>query len=134
MTSTLLSRRVNVSKYGLIYASGGKNLGPAGFCTVIIRNDLLERGAAPQTPSVLDYKKMATSTPIPSIYNTPPTFLLYMASLIFDEFLAKGGLSYMEQRAIRRANQIYSIIDQYPNFYVNNVNPEFRSRMNVPLR
>jgi phosphoserine aminotransferase len=79
-TSTLLSRPVDWAKYGLVYASGGKNLGPAGVCTVIIRKDLLQHPAHPLCPSVLDYSKMAASKPIPNIYNTPPTFLIYMMS------------------------------------------------------
>jgi len=70
---------VNISKYGVIYASGGKNLGPAGTTVVIARKDLVNIGARPETPSVLDWKKFATTAPIPSLYNTPPTFLIYMA-------------------------------------------------------
>jgi phosphoserine aminotransferase len=82
MTSTLLSRPVDISKYGIVYASGGKNLGPAGVVVVIVRKSLVSPTLQhAMTPSVLSYSSMATSTPIPNIYNTPPTFLLYMMSM-----------------------------------------------------
>lgn len=79
-TSTLLSRRVDVSKYGVIYASGGKNLGPSGFVTVIVRRDLLNK-AQKRTPSILDWTAHAQTQPIPSIYNTPAVWNIYMHQL-----------------------------------------------------
>jgi phosphoserine aminotransferase len=133
-TSTLLSRPMNVSKYGVIYASGGKNVGPAGSVAVIVRDDLLHIGAHQHTPSVLDWKKMASSTPIPSIYNTPPSFLLYMTSLVLQRIVDIGGLSAMQTNAKRRADLLYEIIDRSNGFYINNVDPVYRSRMNVPFR
>jgi phosphoserine aminotransferase len=154
-TSTLLSRPVDWSKYGLVYASGGKNLGPAGVCVVVIRKDLLLLPAHPLCPSVLNYNKMASSTPIPNIYNTPPTFLIYMmsslrvltcfqfaqlsnnfasADLVLEDCKKKGGVEGAQSRAIKRSSMLYEIIDKSGGFYMNNVEPEFRSRMNIPLR
>ena len=134
MTSTLLSRPVDVSKYGVIYASGGKNLGPAGAVVVIVRDDLLQIGARKETPSVLDYSKMASSTPIPSIYNTPPTFITYMMGLVFEDLLQKGGVETAQARAKWASGLLYDIIDSSGGFYANHVEPAHRSRMNVPFR
>jgi len=134
MTSTLLSRPIDIKKYGLIYASSGKNLGPAGYTIVIIRKDLLEKGARDDTPSILNYKKMASSTPISSLYNTPPTFLIYMGSLILEEYLEWGGMPFIALRAKRRAEEVYQLIDESDGFYVNRVSKKYRSRQNVPFR
>lgn len=133
-TSTLLSRPVDVSKYGLIYASGGKNLGPAGFTVVIVRDDLLDR-ASLMCPSVLSYQLTAGTKPIPSLYNTPPTFLIYMCGLVVQDLKKNGGLSAIQRRVCRRANQIYSLIEDSNGFYtLKNVDKSVRSRMNIPFR
>ena len=134
-TSTLLSRPVDVSKYGVIYASAGKNLGPAGVTTVIVRDDLVGILESPLCPSVLSYKKMAESQPIPSIYNTPPTFLIYMMSLVLRDNIMQGGLSVLQKKASARAFMIYDVIDQSQGFYnVKCEDFEHRSIMNIPFR
>lgn len=133
-TSTLMSRAIDISKYGCIYASGGKNLGPAGVTVVIIREDLLGMESS-ICPSVLSYSKMASSKPIPSIYNTPPTFLIYMVDLVLLDNMNSGGIRFLEKRAIQRSGQIYSIVDESNGFYKAKCQDHvYRSRMNVPFR
>ena len=133
-TSTLLSRKVDVSKYGCIYASGGKNLGPAGVTVVILRDDLLNK-AADTCPSVLNYTIMANTKPIPSIFNTPPTFLIYMVDLVVSENIAMGGIEYLEERAKCRSAQVYDIIENSKGFYkLKCTDFKHRSRMNIPFR
>eukprot|EP00171_Calliarthron_tuberculosum_P015447 IDg15447t1 len=111
-TSTLLSRPVDLTKYGCIYASGGKNLGPAGVTVVIVREDLvgLESNAC---PSVLSYSKMVHSKPIPSIYNTPPTFLIYMMNLVLTDNVAFGGLEALRARSVARADAMYRLMEEF---------------------
>eukprot|EP00172_Hildenbrandia_rubra_P002760 Plantae.Rhodophyta-Hildenbrandia_rubra.ctg3868.p1 GENE.Plantae.Rhodophyta-Hildenbrandia_rubra.ctg3868~~Plantae.Rhodophyta-Hildenbrandia_rubra.ctg3868.p1 ORF type:complete len:403 (+),score=57.00 Plantae.Rhodophyta-Hildenbrandia_rubra.ctg3868:494-1702(+) len=134
-TSTLLSRPVDISKYGVIYASAGKNLGPAGVTTVIVRDDLIGAFEAPQCPSVLSYSKMAASKPIPSIYNTPPTFLIYMMSLVLRDNLAMGGLKVLKERAVRRTDKLYDLMENSNGFYeLKCKDIKHRSVMNIPFR
>eukprot|EP00892_Ulva_mutabilis_P010776 jgi/Ulvmu1/8070/UM004_0307.1 len=130
MTSTLLSRPVDVSKYGVIYASGGKNLGPAGVCVVIVREDLLDK-ACPQVPSVLSWSNMYQHN---NLYNTQCTFAIWAMKTITDGLLQQGGLKVVEQKVLRRAHDFYSILDSSSGFYTNNVAPECRSRTSVPFR
>lgn len=133
-TSTLLSRLIDVSKYGCIYASGGKNLGPAGVTVVIVRDDLVGIESS-ECPSVLSYSKMAYSKPIPSVYNTPPTFLIYMVNLVLTDNIAIGGLDALRARAVARANTIYRIMEDSDGFYQLKCNDHaHRSRMNIPFR
>jgi phosphoserine aminotransferase len=129
MSSHILSRPLDVSKFGLIYAGAQKNIGPAGLVVVIVREDLLGH-AMPDTPNVLDYKLMAESD---SMLNTPPTFSVYLAGLTFQWLLERGGLAAMEQVNIRKAALLYDYIDGQ-DFYSNPVAKEDRSRMNVPFR
>lgn len=131
-TSTLFSRPLNVSAYGVIYASSGKNLGPSGVTLVIVRNDLLHR-VSPHTPSFLSYATQADTEPIPSLYNTPATFPLYAHSLMLKHYIANGGILANQARAIRRADSIFAIVDSSDGFYFNAVQPSQRSRMNVPI-
>jgi len=132
-TSTLMSRPVDIANYGLIYASAGKNLGPAGSTCVIVRDDLLGR-ARDECPSILNYQRQAETMPLPSLYNTPPTHNIYMTSLVLKEYVEMGGLETIERRAIARAGQIYGAIDSSNGFYRNSVAADCRSRMNVPFR
>eukprot|EP00013_Stygamoeba_regulata_P006562 CAMPEP_0177640780 /NCGR_PEP_ID=MMETSP0447-20121125/6721_1 /TAXON_ID=0 /ORGANISM="Stygamoeba regulata, Strain BSH-02190019" /LENGTH=417 /DNA_ID=CAMNT_0019142865 /DNA_START=198 /DNA_END=1451 /DNA_ORIENTATION=- len=134
MTSTLLSRPVDVSRYACIYASSGKNLGPAGFCVAIVREDMLAIGARDYTPSILNYSLQAGSQPIPSLYNTPPTLPLYVAHLVFQEYVQRGGLAAIEADAKERAALLYDVVDSSNGFYTNRVQPAYRSRMNIPFR
>jgi phosphoserine aminotransferase len=92
MSSNILSRPIDVSKYGLIYAGAQKNIGPAGLTIVIVREDLIGQ-ALPITPSCLDYKQQADND---SMYNTPPTYAIYIAGLVFQWIKAQGGLAAME--------------------------------------
>lgn len=134
MTSTLLSRPVDISKYGVIYASSGKNLGPAGAACVIVRDDLLDK-ALPGCPGIISYKNQAKSVPIPNIYNTPPTYILYLINLTLEHMKSEfGTLENIEKRCIKRAGMVYDLIDNSDGFYVNNVDPTYRSRMNCVFR
>lgn len=132
-TSTLLSRPVDVARYGVIYASSGKNLGPAGVTVVIVREELLARGARAETPSILDWAKQAASLPVPSLYSTPPVFALYLMGLVLDDLVARGGLQAAEWRARDRAARIYALLDA-GGVYENHVSSAARSRMNLPFR
>jgi phosphoserine aminotransferase len=129
MSSHILSRPLDVSKYGLIYAGAQKNIGPAGLVVVIVREDLIGE-TLPGTPTVLDYKKMADAD---SMINTPPTFSLYLAGLTFKWLLERGGLAGIEKVNVRKAKMLYDYIDGQ-DFYANPVAREDRSRMNVPFR
>jgi len=128
MSSHILSRPLDVSKYGLIYAGAQKNIGPAGLVVVIVREDLVGQ-ALPDTPNVLNYKLQSEAD---SMLNTPPTFSVYLAGLTFKWLLERGGLAAMEQENIRKAKLLYDYIDSQ-DFYANPVAKEDRSRMNVPF-
>ncbi|HEX4781524.1 MAG TPA: 3-phosphoserine/phosphohydroxythreonine transaminase [Usitatibacter sp.] len=129
MSSHILSRPLDVSRFGLIYAGAQKNIGPAGLVVVIVREDLLG-GALPETPNVLDYKLMAEAD---SMLNTPPTFSVYLAGLTFKWLLERGGLAGIEKLNLRKAKRLYGYIDGQ-DFYSNPIAKEDRSRMNVPFR
>jgi len=126
MSSNILSRPIDVSKFGLIYAGAQKNIGPAGLTLVIVRDDLIGR-ASPITPGVFDYKQQAEAD---SMLNTPPTFGIYLAGLTFKWLLAQGGLPEVEQRNIRKSSLLYDLLDQ-TEFYRCPVRREDRSRMNI---
>jgi phosphoserine aminotransferase len=128
MSSHILSRPVDVSKFGLIYAGAQKNIGPAGLVVVIVREDLLG-GAMKQTPDVINYAIQAKND---SMLNTPPTFSLYLAGLTFKWLLERGGLAAVEKANVAKAKLLYDYIDSQ-DFYANPVAREDRSRMNVPF-
>lgn len=128
MSSTILSRPIDVSKYALIYAGAQKNIGPAGLTLVIVREDLLGR-ARPETPSVFNYAAMAKEG---SMLNTPPTFAVYIAGLVFKWLKRKGGLEAMAEINRAKADKLYATIDA-SSFYRNPVAKEARSWMNVPF-
>ena len=133
-TSCLLSRHVDVSKYGVLYCSGGKNLGPAGLTLALVRDDLLDGSREhPLCPSVLSYKTLSSSKPIGSIYATPPTYGIYMLSLVLDDLHARGGLRWAAERTARLAGLVYDAIDASGGFYTNPVEPASRSRISVPF-
>ena len=129
MSSHILSRPVDVSRYGLIYAGAQKNIGPAGLTIVIVRDDLIGQ-ALPITPSVFDYKQQADSD---SMFNTPPTYAVYIAGLVFDWLKQQGGLSEIEKRNIAKAGLLYDYVDQ-SSFFVSPIAKRDRSRMNVPFK
>ncbi|GAB6068041.1 3-phosphoserine/phosphohydroxythreonine transaminase [Methylothermus subterraneus] len=128
MSSNLLSRPLDVSRFGLIYAGAQKNMGPAGICVVIVRKDLV-REPLPVTPSIWDYRLQAKEG---SMLNTPPTYNWYILGLVLDWLRAQGGLAAIEQRNIEKAELLYQAIDR-SDFYRNPVDPRYRSRMNVPF-
>lgn len=128
MSSHILSRPIDVSRYGLIYAGAQKNIGPAGLTIVIVREDLIGH-ARLGTPTMMDYKIHADND---SMYNTPPTFAIYVAGLVFKWLKSNGGLAAMEQRNIEKANLLYDYLDQ-SSFYQSPVAVENRSRMNIPF-
>ena len=128
MSSNILSRPVDVSRFGVIYAGAQKNLGPAGITIVIVREDLIGH-AHPLTPSVLDYKLQADNG---SMLNTPPTYNWYLLGLVLDWLKEQGGISVIEARNSRKADKLYAAIDA-SSFYSNPVDPTVRSRMNVPF-
>jgi len=127
MSSNILSQPVDVSKFGLIYAGAQKNIGPSGLTLVIVREDLLGK-ARSDTPTMLDYKVHADGE---SLYNTPPTFGIYVAGLVFKWLQAQGGLKGIEQRNIEKASLLYETIDASNGFYRSPVEKACRSRMNV---
>ena len=128
MSSNILSRPIDVSKYGLIYAGAQKNIGPAGVTVVIVREDLLGQ-TVPGTPTVFDYKVQAEAE---SMYNTPPTYGIYIAGLVFKHLLAKGGLVAMEAQNRAKAKLIYDLLET-SSLYQSPVAVENRSLMNSPF-
>ena len=128
MSSHILSRPVDVSRYGLIYAGAQKNIGPVGLTLVIVRDDLIGQPMAGM-PMMLDY---ATHAGHGSMYNTPPTFPIYVAGLIFQWIKRLGGVAEMERRSIEKSALLYDLIDSC-DFYANPVRKADRSRMNVPF-
>ncbi len=127
-SSSILSEPVDVSRFGLIYAGAQKNIGPAGLTLVIVRRDLIGQ-AREGTPAMLDY---AVYDKAESMYNTPPTYAWYLAGLVFQWIKRQGGLEGMAEKNARKAGKLYDFIDR-SDFYANPVQPEFRSRMNVPF-
>ncbi len=129
MSSSILSRPVDVAKYGLIYGGAQKNIGPAGLTIVIVREDLLGQ-ALPCTPSAFDYKTVADNE---SMYNTPPTYAIYIAGLVFNWLKAQGGLPAIEAHNRAKAALLYDFLDTTP-FYSAPVARDCRSLMNVPFK
>jgi phosphoserine aminotransferase len=128
MSSTLLSRPIDVSRFGVIYAGAQKNIGPAGLAIVIVREDLLGH-ARRETPGVIDYKTMAEND---SMWNTPSTLSWYFAGLVFEWLAEQGGLEAMGKINERKAAKLYGAIDS-SGFYKNPVDKAYRSWMNIPF-
>lgn len=129
MSSTILSREIDVSQYGVIYAGAQKNIGPAGLCIVIVRDDLLEL-AHTALPSILNYKVLFEKE---SMFNTPPTYAWYLSGLVFKWLKSNGGVAAMEKVNRAKAALLYRSIDE-SDFYRNNVHANNRSLMNVPFQ
>ena len=129
MSSHILSRPVDISQFGVIYAGAQKNIGPAGLTIVIVRDDLLDV-ASPLTPSVFNWKTQVENQ---SMINTPTTYSIYMAGLVFEWLIEIGGLEVIEKQNIKKAELLYSYIDS-TDFYSNPIDIKNRSRMNVPFR
>lgn len=128
MSSTILSRPIDVSRFGVIYAGAQKNIGPAGITLAIVREDLIDKSRL-DAPTLLTYKAFAEAG---SMTNTPPTFAWYVAGLVFDYLKRRGGLSAMAEVNGRKAAKLYAAIDA-SDFYTNPVDPVARSWMNVPF-
>lgn len=129
MSSNILSRQIDISKYGVIYAGAQKNIGPAGICIAIVRDDLLDL-ASDLLPSFISYKVLAEKD---SMFNTPPTFAWYLSGLVFKWLKEQGGVPAMEQINREKAEILYGYIDS-SSFYKNDIYPANRSRMNVPFQ
>ena len=128
MSSTILSRPIDVSRFGVIYAGAQKNIGPAGITLVIVRNDLLDR-VGPNNAHLMTWKSYAESG---SMTNTPPTFAWYVADLVFDYLIKRGGLAAVAESNERKEKKLYAAIDA-SDFYSNPVSKDARSWMNVPF-
>jgi phosphoserine aminotransferase len=128
MSSNICSRPVDVSKFGVIYAGAQKNLGPAGVTIVIVREDLLDKNVHPLCPIMCNWKVQADND---SLYNTPPTFAIYMVNLYLEHMLALGGAEHYGKLNAQKAKLLYDAIDGSGGFYNNKVDKRFRSRMNV---
>ena len=129
-SSDVLSRPLDPSRYGLLYAGAQKNLGPAGVTVVIVRRDLLER-TPKGLPAMLDYRLQAETG---SLHNTPPCFAVYVVGLVLEWLRGLGGLAEMERRNRRKAERLYRAIDESGGFYRGHARPDSRSRMNVTFR
>lgn len=129
MSSDIMSRPIDVSKYGLIYAGAQKNMGPSGLTVVIVREDLLGH-ALPVTPSAFNYQVQAEND---SMYNTPPTYAIYIAGLVFKHFKQMGGMPAIEAHNRAKAKVLYDFLDA-SKFFRNPVAPADRSLMNVPFK
>lgn len=129
LSSTILSREIDVSQYGVIYAGAQKNIGPAGLTIVIVRDDLLGK-ARKELPSILDYSVQVDKE---SMFNTPPTFAWYLAGEVFKWLKSIGGVAEMEKRNMTKAKVLYDYID-HSDFYRNDVHADNRSLMNVPFQ
>jgi phosphoserine aminotransferase len=127
-SSHFMSRPLDVSKFGLIYAGAQKNAGPAGLTFVIVRDELIGK-AEKGTPTVMDYKVQADAD---SMLNTPPTYAMYVAGLVFKWMKQSGGLAAIEKRNVEKAKLLYDYLDG-SKFFTNPVAKEDRSRMNVPF-
>lgn len=128
MSSTILSRPLDVAKFGVIYAGAQKNIGPAGLTIVIVRDDLIGK-ALPRQPILLDYKTQASNN---SMYNTPPAFAWYVAGLVFKWLQKQGGLQAVAAKNKAKADLLYNTVDNN-DFYSNPVAKKYRSLMNVPF-
>ncbi|MFO1494229.1 MAG: 3-phosphoserine/phosphohydroxythreonine transaminase [Lysobacterales bacterium] len=129
VSSTILSRPLDVSRYGVLYAGAQKNIGPSGITVLIVREDLLDR--KPRSLSqILQYKAHADNG---SMLNTPPTFAWYIAALVFQWVQQQGGLAAIGARNQRKAEALYAAIDGSGGYYTNKVDPRYRSWMNVPF-
>ncbi len=129
MSSCILSKPIDVSQYGVIYAGAQKNIGPSGLSVVIVREDLVGN-AQRNTPSIFDYHELAQTG---SMYNTPPTFSWYLAGLVFKWLLKQGGVESIAKHNEAKAQCLYDAIDS-SSFYRSRVHPECRSIMNVPFQ
>jgi len=129
MTSCILSREIDVNRFGIIYAGTQKNLGQAGLNIVIIREDLI-RDPIPTAPTLYSYQVQAQNK---SLYNTPPTYAWYITGLVLQWMKKQGGVKVFEKNSRLKAKKLYDFIDQKKDFYLNSVHPDCRSLANIPF-
>jgi phosphoserine aminotransferase len=125
-SSFILSRKINIKNYGLIYAGAQKNIGPSGITIILIRKDLIGY-ASKISPSIFNYHTMSKYN---SMFNTPPTFSWYLSGLVFKWLKKQGGIKKIEALNQKKSNLLYQIIDN-SDFYINNIDKRNRSQMNV---
>lgn len=130
MTSGILSRPMDVSKFALFYAGAQKNLGPAGVTVAVIRDDMLER-VNPNIPTILSYSTHAKNS---SLYNTPPVHSIYMVNLVLKWYKQLGGIAELEKRNVEKSQLLYDVIDRSSGYYKGIVEQPYRSIMNVTWR
>lgn len=132
-SSNLLSRKMNINRYGVVFGGAQKNMGPAGVTIVIVRDDLIrdKDAGAFVGPVMLDYKTHADSK---SLYNTPPTFSIYVTGLVFKWALELGGIQALEKRNKEKSQLLYSTMSKYPAIYKACVQEKYQSRINIPFR
>ncbi len=131
MSSDFLSRKLDFNKYSLIYAGAQKNIGPAGACAVIIREDFLKTAQEDKLPTMLKYRIHVEKD---SLYNTPPVFAVYIIKLVLEWIKKNGGLTAVEKTNFAKKERIYQMVDLYPDFYRGTVKPDSRSWMNLTFR
>ncbi len=129
MSSHILSRQINIDDYGVIYAGAQKNIGPSGLTIAIVRKNLLNQ-AMPACPISLNWNNVYQNN---SMYNTPPTFAIYIAGLVFKWLLNKGAVQTIEKENIAKSQKLYTCIDK-SSLYKNNIDKNYRSRMNIPFK
>ncbi|GIN62858.1 phosphoserine aminotransferase [Robertmurraya siralis] len=127
MSSDILSKRINVDQFGLIYAGAQKNLGPSGLTVVIMKKDLIST-PPDHLPTMLSYETYSKNQ---SLYNTPPTFAIYLLKLVLDWVESEGGVEVIEKRNQEKAKLLYDVIDKSDSFYSGHAKPDSRSNMNV---
>lgn len=130
MSSNILTRQLDISKFGAIFAGAQKNIGCAGVTLVIIREDLIGK-ALPICPVIFDFQVQVGNN---SLYNTPPTYSIYIMGLVFEWILAQGGVPQMEKNAIAKSSAVYDLVDSSGGFFVCSLSQGCRSRMNIPVR
>jgi len=130
MSSNILTRYFDITKFALVFAGAQKNIGPAGVTLVIVRDDMLDN-ALPECPSVFNYSVMAKDN---SLFNTPPCFSLYITGLVFEWIKQQGGVDTMEKRSAEKSRMVYDVIDHSNGFYLCSAPAHIRSRVNVTFR
>ena len=138
-SSTLFSRPIDIDKYGMIYASSGYNFGPSGLCIVIIKDELLEKCKKNmgEIPGILSWNEFVSTEPTHSLYNKPAIFQIWILDLILQTIYGERfdyDINKVSKWVKRRANTIYQVIDQFPQIYKNDIDPLYRSQMNIPFR
>lgn len=130
MSSSIMTRELDVSKFGVIFGGAQKNIGPAGVTVAIVREDLIGN-AMPICPTIFDFKVVAENN---SLHNTPSTFPLYVMGRVFDWIKRNGGVAEMERQAIAKSNLLYQTMEESNGFYLCPIKQHVRSRMNIPFR